>query len=327
MIRDRRFLWYPAVMLGCILAVWSSASAQPLPAASAALPSASSGPRTDADKPSTTTLYVGLFNGQTVNLYDASGNGQPTSQLFDGLGNITGGVAVDRQKRVYVSTGSGLVMVFPGGGFVPMQRYRFPDQYSPGYPLGIAVGADGTLYAPLNIAGVVAAYPKGDTQTASLTITMPSGTTAMAAAVDDQNNLYIEYGPPKYPSPGYIEKCPPNSDQCVDLGITLSAPGYNLVVDSEGNLIACDELAAQIDVFAPGSTQPRVISQGLTGCPFFALDKKQGRLFVGNQKHDGSSQGSISVFDYASGTLVNTISGGIPSGDLIFGVALSPAVR
>ena len=329
MIRDRRFLWYPALMLAGILAAWSSASAQPLRAwtSASASASASSAAKTGSNKPGTTTLYVGLFNGQAVNIYDAFGNGQPSAQLLDGMVNSTGGIAVDRAKRVYVSIGGGNVMVYPSGGFVPVQRYRFPDQYFPGYPLGIAVGGDGTLYAPLNLAGVVAVYPKGDTQTASLTITMPSGTTAMAAAVDDQNNLYIEYGPPHYPSPGYIEKCPPNSDQCVDLGITLGAPGYNLVVDSQGNLIACDELAAQIDVFAPGSTQPRVISQGLTGCPFFALDKKQDQLFVANQSHDGTNQAVVSVFNYASGMLVNTISAGIPSGNFIDSVALSPAVR
>ncbi|MGH9641517.1 MAG: hypothetical protein ACRD3Q_03755 [Terriglobales bacterium] len=323
MIGDRRYLWYPALMLACILAAWTSAPAQPRrPTAKA-----SANTRQNADKPATTTLYVGLFNAQLVSVYDAFGSGQPSAQLLDGMVNATGGIAVDGTKHVYVSIGGGNVMVYPGGSLVPVQRYRFPDQPSPSYPLGIAVGGDGTLYAPLNLAGVVAVYPKGDTKQASLTISMPSGDTAMAAAVDSQNNLYIEYGPPHYPSSGYIEKCPPNSSQCTDLGIVLGAPGYNLVVDSQGNIIACDELAAQIDVFPPGGTQPRVISQGLTCCPYFALDKKQDRLFVANQKHDGSNQGVISVFDYASGTLVNTISGGIPSGDFIEGVALSPSLR
>jgi DNA-binding beta-propeller fold protein YncE len=156
---------------------------------------------------------------------------------------------------------------------------------------------------------------------------MPSGDTAFAVALDNDSNVYIEYGPPHYPSPGYIEKCPPNSSQCTDLGITLGAPGYNLVVDLQGNIIACDELAATIDVFPPNSNQPRIISQGLNGCPFFALDKQQKNLFVANQSHGGTTQGVISVFDYASGNLVNTISGGIPSGDLVMGVALSPSLR
>jgi hypothetical protein len=57
------------------------------------------------------------------------------------------------------------------------------------------------------------------------------------------------------------------------------------------------------------------------------LDKQQKNLFVANQSHGGTAQGVISVFDYASGNLVNTISGGIPSGDLVMGVALSPSLR
>ena len=317
----RRPWLYPALSLAYILAAWCSGSAQTL-----RLPAAA--PLAESDRGATpkATLYVVLFNAQAVNVYDAFGNGQPSYQLLDGLANSTGGIAVDRANRVYVSTGSGIVSVYPGRSLVPIERYRFPDQYSPSFPLGIAVGNDGTLYAPLNLAGVVAVYPKGDTTKASLTIAMPSGTTAMAAAVDDLNNLYIEYGPPHYPSSGYIEKCPPNSAQCTDLGITLGAPGYNLVVDAQGNIIACDELAAQIDVFPPGGTQPRVISQGLSGCGYFALNKPQNLLFVANQAHGGGTA-VISVFDYASGTLVNTISGGIPSGDFIEGVALSPSVR
>jgi hypothetical protein len=322
MIEIRRSWRYRAIFLACVLAAWRSGSAQTL-RSHVGTSVARSGSDSKIGK---TTLYVGLFNGQAVNIYDAFGNGQPTTQLLDGLYNSTGGIAVGRDRKVYVSTSGGLVVVFPGGGFVPLQRYRFPDQFAPAFPTGIAVDSVGTLYAPLYFDGLVAVYPKGDTQKASLTIPVPSGNAAFAAAVDDQNNVYIEYGLNQHLSPGYIEKCPPNSTQCTNLGITLGAPGSNLVVDSQGNLIACDQLAAQIDVFAPGSTKPRVISQGLVGCGSFALNKAQNTLFVANQA-EGGGPAVISVFDYASGNLVNTISGGIPSGDLIFGVALSPSLQ
>lgn len=152
MIGDRCSMWYPTLVVGIILAVGGAASAQPShPPVSTSRSTLA--PATAADKPGTTTLYVGLFNGQTVNIYDAFGSGQPSAQLFDGLGNTTGGLAVDRARRLYVSTSSGLVMVYPNKGFVPVERYRFPDQYFPGFPLGIAVDGEGTLYAPLNIAG------------------------------------------------------------------------------------------------------------------------------------------------------------------------------
>jgi hypothetical protein len=323
MIPARR-LWYPALLLGCGLLALSSAVAQvPRPAATGA--KAAKTEKTDVAK--NTLLYVGLFNGQLVNVYDAFGDGQPNYQLVDALGTITGGIAVGKNHEVYVTTDSGQVVAFDKGKFTPVQRYRFPDQPAQDYPLGIAVDGEGTLYAPMNTEGVLVVYPKGDTQKASLTIPMPSGETAYAAGVDLENNLYIEYGGFTFPSPAYVEECPPGSAQCVDLGIQLGSGGFNLVVDNQGNVIVCDELAAQIDVFAPGATQPRVISQGLTGCGFFALDRQQKNLFVSNQVQGGSNQAVISVFDYASGTLINTISGGIPAGDYIFGVALSPAER
>jgi hypothetical protein len=321
MIETRRSWRYRAIFLACVLAAWCSGSAQTLRSHVAA-----SVPNSAGNRHNTTTLYVGLFNGQAVNIYDAFGNGQPTAQLLDGLANSTGGIAVDQDRRVYVSTSGSTVMTFPAGGFVPIRRYRFPEQGVPAYPFGIAVDSAGSLYAPLYFDGLVAVYPKGETKKASMTIPVPAGNAAFAAALDGQSNIYIEYGLNAYPSPGYIEKCPPNSAQCTDLGIALSSPGYNLAVDSQGNLIACDQFAAQIDVFAPGSTKPRVISQGLVGCGSFALNKAEDSLFVANQANGGGTA-VISVFDYASGNLVNTISGGIPPGDLIFGVALSPSLR
>jgi hypothetical protein len=321
MTPDRHPLRHALPLLACGLLVLSAAAAQ-------AHPPAAVGKAVQAQSTANRTqLYVGLFNGALVNVYDAFGNGQPNYQLVDGLFAITGGIAIGRNQEVFISTGSTQVIVFKHGALTPLLRYHFPDQYDPSYPLGIAVGSDGTLYAPLNIAGVVAVYPRGDTQQASLTIPVPSGETPYAVAVDSQNNLYIEYGGVTTPSPAYIEKCAPGSTQCTDLGVQLGSGGFNLVVDNQSNVIACDDLAATIDVFAPGSTEPRVISQGLTGCGFFALDKKQKNLYVGNQPQDLSTPGVISVFDYASGTLVNTISGGIPADDYIFGVALSPAER
>jgi hypothetical protein len=269
-------------------------------------------------------VYVGLFNAQAVNIYSGS-QLQLTQTLVDGLYNSTGGIAVDSSQHVYIVTGAGIVVVYPRGGVVPSNRYQFLDQYQPPLTLGINVGSDGTLYAPLWGAGVVAEYPKGDTMTSSLTIPAPSGTTVYATAVDSQNNLYIEYGAAAYPNPGFIEKCPPGSTVCTDLGIVLGAPGFNLVVDSQNNLIACDELAAQIDVFPPGGTQPRVISQGLSGCGFFALNRTENLLFVANQVHAGGSQGAISIFNYATGALVKSVTTGIPSTELIEGIAVSPA--
>lgn len=322
---DRRCWRDPAIVLGCVLAITCSGLAQSVRTAGPSTTKSSG-----STKAGTTLLYVALYNAKAINVYDAFGQGQPIGQLVDGLahGNNSSGVlTVDQTQKVYVATDD-MVLTYASGNPVPWQRYDFLDQPYPAVPKGLAVGPDGTLYAALLGQHLVVAYAKGKTKKASLVIpvpsNMPSGSAPYAVAVDTQNNLYIQYGGTYLP--GSIQKCVPNSGQCTDLGITLGAAGLDLLADSKGNLIACDMQAAQIDVFAPGSTQPRVISQGLQSCPTFALNQAEDTLFVANQSPtDGQSV--VSVFDYASGNLLNTISGGIPSGELIVGVAVSPSAQ
>jgi len=211
---------------------------------------------------------------------------------------------------------------------VPVFRYPLPGAPQPNIVIGTAVGSDGSFYAADWGDGLVFGYKKGKPVKPFITIPAPTGNTFYAVAVDNQNNLYIEYGPPCcFPETGHIEKCPAGSSQCTDLGITLGSVGFHLAFDSSGNLIACDNLAKQIDIFPPGGTQPRVISQGLVGCLYFALNQRENRLFVPNEGHFNPGNQGISVFDYAKGTLVNTITTGIAQSDLVEGVAVSPAAQ
>jgi streptogramin lyase len=269
------------------------------------------------------TLYVGLFKAITVDVFQGADNKQPTENLYDGLSTITGDIAVDQSGNVYVTTTPGWVVGFPGGGLVPGSRYQFKDQPQPPLTAGIAVDSDGTLYAALTINAKVVEYQKNKPEVATFTIPAPSGENVYGVAVDSQKNVYIEYGVPN--QPGGIEKCPPHSADCTNLNLTLGGASPHLALDSKGHLIACDAAVGQIDVFPSDGGKPRVISQGLSGCPFFALNKAETQLFVANQGSE-SNQG-ISVFDYETGKLVNTISDGIPSTDFIYGVALSPAAQ
>ena len=272
-------------------------------------------------------IYVGFFNAQQVNVYKPGLN-RPGKVLLDGLFNITGGIAVDKQQNIYVTTGGGWVVMYPAAGLVPMLRYQFPDQHQPTLTAGITVDPAGTLYASLfGDNGIVAEYPAGDTTQASFTLSPPSPYSAIAVAVDRQNNLYVEYTlNAPFPETAYIEKCLPQSAQCTDLGVQLGSGGWNLAVDSHGNVVACDELAGQIDVFPPNGGQPRVISQGLTGCGYFALDSSETYLVVGNESYHGGAT-AISIFNYATGQPVQNITAGVPQNDFINGLAIgvSPA--
>jgi len=95
-----------------------------------------------------------------------------------------------------------------------------------------------------------------------------------------------------------------------------------LAVDSQGNVAACDELAGQIDVFPPNGGAPRVISQGLRGCGYFALDRSEKYLVVGNEGHAGGAI-RISIFNYATGEVLQDMTGGVPQNDFINGLALA----
>ena len=267
-------------------------------------------------------IYLGLFNAQQVNVYRPGHDG-PISRLVDGLDNITGGIAVDQAQNVYVTTGGGWVVMYPPTGLVPFLRYQFPDFHQPPLTAGITVDPAGTLYASLyGDNGIVAEYTAGNTTHADFTLSPPPPNSALAVGVDRQNNLYVEYalnGP--FPQTAHIEKCLPQSTQCTDLGISLGAGGFNLAIDSQGNVIACDELAAQIKVFPPGGGNPRIISQGLTGCGYFALDRTETFLVVGNEAFHGGAT-SISIFNYATGEPLQNITAGVPQNDFINGLAL-----
>ncbi len=296
-----------ALTLAIGLAAWPADSHSPAQAPNATVPF---------------QIYVGLFNAQQVNVYKPGRSG-PGKILLDGLANITGGIAVDKLQNVYVTTGAGWVVMYPSYGVVPMQRYMFQDKHQPPLTAGITVDQAGTLYAALYGDGIVAEYLAGDPAHASFTVAPPPPYTPLAVAVDGQNNLYMEYalvGP--FPQTAYIEKCPPQSNQCTDLGITLGAGGWNLAVDSQGNIVACDELAAKINVFPPNGGQPRVISEGLNGCGYFALDSSNTYLVVANESHNWGPTG-ISIFDYASGALMQNITAGVPQDDFISGLALA----
>jgi hypothetical protein len=268
-------------------------------------------------------IYVGFVNAQQVNIYKPGGTA-PIGTLLDGLTNITGGITVDNKQNVYVVTSPGWVVTYPPAGVVPMVRYQFPDQHQPPLAGGIAVDPSGTLYAPLfGSGGIVAEYLPGNTTHAAFTLAPPPPNAALAVAVDRQNNLYVEYsvGIP-FPQPAYIEKCLPQSNQCTDLGVHLGAGGFSLAVDSQGNVIACDDLARQINVYPPNGGQPRVISQGLNGCGYFALDRTEKYLVVGNQAYHGGATG-ISIFNYATGELLQNMTTGIPQNDFISGIGLA----
>lgn len=302
----------------------------------------------------TPLLYVGMRVGQFANVHNLKkpGNG-PISHIFDGLGGTGPGVIrVDQAQNVYMEAG-GTVWVYPRGGLVPKFRYDFLDLAQKVGSVGIrdfALNHDGTLYAieslGINLPNQVAEYPPGDSNQASLIIPAPQApcapNTCLATdvAVDTGNNVYIELlalGTGSFASPSFIVKCPPGSTQCTDLGIKLTS-GAGLGVDSQGDLITCEDtfvgkeiVAGTFKVFPPGSTQAqRVISLGLLSCGGFALNQDETRLYAANTDFLFDIQiGNlgVSVFDYATGALVDTITAGIPSGDRITGVAISPPAR
>ena len=96
---------------------------------------------------------------------------------------------------------------------------------------------------------------------------------------------------------------------------------HGIAVDSRGNVLIVDQGSAAIDVFPRGATSPsKIIANGLEQPILIALNKPQDKLYVAD---DGiSGNGTVRVYSYPEGNLVNTIV--FPKFSAPVGVALSP---
>jgi sugar lactone lactonase YvrE len=257
-------------------------------------------------------IYVADFTANAIQIYSTSGSNQsPVGQITDGISGPEG-CFVDRHGNLFVAnaTNQTVTMYKRGAMSWSLQYTGFA------YPTNVAVGANGVLYVDDLVGGKVVEFERGKTRSKrTILVTDPQG-----AALDAKNNLYVSYNTGSHGGgPGTVNKYPPKSTKGTDLDLPIVWSAGD-AVDSKADVVVADQGSgsgnAAVYVFPPGSTQPsETIDQGMEDPFRLALDKKNRKLYVADPEVN-----KLLVYDYASGTLVNTITNGLSS---VYGVAVS----
>lgn len=264
-----------------------------------------------ARNPNAHLIYVSDFVAGVVRIYPEKGsNPAPIGEITDGISGPFG-LSVDGSGDLYVcNVGNFTVTEYPRGS----TTYSF--QYTGiGYPYSVTALPGGQIDVVDEDPGQIMEFPKGSSRPRlRIPIEHPSGVT-----LDPEHNLYVAYNTGAHGGgPGYVNEYAPHSKAGTKLAFTLGW-ATNDAFDGDGNLLVADQQGPPIaiDVFPPGASEPsQQITQGLVDPVYLAFSKQRNRLFVADP---GAS--AVLVYDYPSGTLVETLNNGLTS---VYGVAVSP---
>jgi hypothetical protein len=162
-------------------------------------------------------------------------------------------------------------------------------------PVDVSADAQGNVYEADYNGAFVAEYAQG--QDSMINACLPGGNVE-GVAIDSSNDVFVAYNTKKG---ARIAEYPGGLSGCYKklLGVKLQYAG-GIAVDNEGNLIACDQAAATVDVIAP----PYANVSGTLGSGFenpfhVTLNQKNTLAFVAD-----IAWGDVQVLAYPSGTSV-----------------------
>jgi len=252
-------------------------------------------------------LYVSDYAGNKVVVYPESGKNQkPSRTITTGIAGPLGNF-VDAKGTLYVvNSNNSTVTEYPAGAGKPSKTL------SKGLSLPISVVVDtlGTVYVSEFSANAIVEFDKGATSPSrTISINEPEG-----LWLDSSETLYASYTDPS--NNGRVMKFKHKSTTGTDLGIAAGPPG-DVKLDPNGNLLLGDQTDFIINVYKPGTTTPfRTISTSGNNPYKFAFNNTATLIYVA-----APNTNTVPVFNYTSGTLVNTISQGLSSA---YGASLSP---
>ena len=257
-------------------------------------------------------IYVSDFIGNAIEIYPAAGSGQsPIGKITDGISGPEGICLDDRGDLFVTNVTNQTVTMYPHGSTTYKLQYT-----GFAYPTAVAAGKNGWVYVSDLVGKKVVEFPKNSTRSkVTIDITYPQG-----VALDSKNNLYVEYNTgANGGGPGDVDEFAPKSTKGDDLGLPI-VWGAGDAIDGKSDVVVADQGSgsnAAVYVFPPGSTKPsETITQGMEDPFRIAFDKKFKHLYVADPEVN-----ALLVYDYSSGTLVNTITSGLKS---VYGVAVSP---
>ena len=255
-------------------------------------------------------LYVSSYKLDYVAVYCTKGHNQaPIGKITQGIDGPEG-ASVDSKGNLYVSnTSANTVTEYAEGSAKPSFTYS----RGLGDPAGVAIDAKQNVYVTSLSPASVEVFPQAS-NTPDLRIT--DLTYPIDVAVDPSGNAYVTTYTSDFKN-GEILEYSPGSAEGTNLGILTEAPG-GIALDKSGDIVTADQALPGVLVFPPGKTSPsEVFARNTLDPDPVRFAKAERRVYVGD-----SVGNAVYVYDYPSGTLVDTITDGVDGPN---GLALDPA--
>jgi sugar lactone lactonase YvrE len=255
-------------------------------------------------------LYVSSYRLNYVSIYCEKGQNQaPIGQITAGI-NTPEGANTDSQGNLYVTnTDANTVTEYKPGTLTPSFTYSSGLTY----PAGVAVDKKGNVYVSSLSPATIQVFAQGIN---SPIRTISDAPYPIDVALDPSGDLFVTSFTANF-SNGIILKYLPGGTQGTDLGIVTKNPG-GITLDGAGHIVTADQTLPGVLVFPRGSNKPSSAFAGNVMDPDplrFASGEKL--VFVGD-----STGNAVYVYDYPSGSLVDTITDGIDGPN---GLALDPS--
>lgn len=255
-------------------------------------------------------VYVSSYKLNYVDIYCVKGKNQaPIGKITDGISGPEG-LAVDAKGNLYVTNTTGNdVTEYARGSTTP--SFTYTAQL--GAPAGVAVDTSRNVYVTSLSPASLTVFPQqSNTPKQHITSGLPF---PIDVALDPKNNVYVTTYNSGFTA-GEILEYAPGTSTGTNLGITTKGPG-GIALDKSGDIVTADQGLPGVLVFPPGKTNPsKTFAQNTIDPDPVRLSHNERLAFVGDAVGN-----AVYVYDYPSGTLVDTITDGVDGPN---GVALDP---
>lgn len=299
-----------AVVLTSIISIFfaTGCSSGSVPTAVQSPAAASLSP--EAKKCKAAKLYVSSYHLGYVDIYCTKGHNQaPIGKITDGI-KTPEGAAVDVKGNLYITnTSANTVTEYAPGTTTPAFTYSSGLSN----PAGVAIDSKQNVYVTSLTPASVEVFPQGQNSPSERITDAPY---PIDVAIDASGNAYVTTYTSSFKS-GEILEYSPGSTTGTNLGIVTKQPG-GIVVDKAGDIVTADQGLPGVLVFPPGKTSPsETFARNTIDPDPVRFVHGETTVYVGD-----AIANAVYVYDYPSGTLVDTITDGIDGPN---GLALTPA--